>query len=801
MGDEDTRAMFLLESRLQDPRAEPIDLTLSLLRKITNNFSDSLIIGSGGFGVVYKGELSNGMVVAVKKVFDDLKEQEPFYDEATCLIRADHRNIVRLLGFCAHTRAKPFRLKGGKHILADVRTRLLCFEYVPGSLHSSIKGVIVSDRFAGLEWHWHQRYRIIMGICQGLHYLHDEQRIIHLDLKPQNILLDQNMVPKITDFGLSRIFGTKQTRIITNHHPGTDGYMAPEYIKGGVITFKSDIYSLGVVLLQVMTGTMSRPNIEDVLELWRFKVEESQLKQVKICAEIAIQCTEDKPEDRPSINGIIERLGKTESSDGCTETGLSCSTVLQGEMASMEIRGESSSMISQETATSTELLAIHPKELRFPFEANKLITCPLHLQNITDHRVAFILEPRKPKRYYDNWLGGYIPPKSTYTLIVTMRHQQSRPDADEFQIRSSVLAEEDLNEITQGKDDNKYYNFIADVEDNHSSTVHKQTLASFCVDHQGETNIGIIPISSEYPHISSMDVHPAKPWIITSHYESHFYIWDYQRKVMVRDITPEQKDMSFLTAKFIEREQRIMAGGYDGRIHVYNDDNTMKQVKAWKPHSAAITSLAIHPNNTYVLSASYNHDIELRDWTNIRTPVQIFKRHTGSVYQIAFNPMDANTFASAHQDKTIKIWSLDSPRPIHTLTGHSSQVRCLDYFNQGDKQFLITGSDDTTAKIWDLQTNKCVGTLEGHTARVSTVCSHPMLPKLMTGSFDGTVRLWNSTTFRLEGILNFGLKKVHAFGCSMKDSRVMIGHRDGLVILEVDREGHFVSTGSRKTAK
>jgi len=216
-----------------------------------------------------------------------------------------------------------------------------------------------------------------------------------------------------------------------------------------------------------------------------------------------------------------------------------------------------------------------------------------------------------------------------------------------------------------------------------------------------------------------------------------------------------------------------MAGDYDGNIHVYNDDDTMKQVKTWRPHKAMITSLAIHPTETYVLSASNNYAIKLWNWTaaEFLEPHRKFKGHKGSVYQIAFNPMDPNTFASVSEDKTIKIWKLGSSQCTHTLTGHSLQVRCLHYFTQGNKHFLITGSDDKTAKVWDLQINECVKTLEGHTDRVSAVCSHPMLPKLLTGSFDGTVRLWNSTTFRLESTLNFGLKEVHAIGCSMKDFR------------------------------
>lgn len=235
-----------------------------------------------------------------------------------------------------------------------------------------------------------------------------------------------------------------------------------------------------------------------------------------------------------------------------------------------------------------------------------------------------------------------------------------------------------------------------------------------------------------------------------------------------------------------------MAGGCDYCIYVF-DYHTMQQIKSFKALTQQITSLAIHPTKPYVLATSYNFKIGMWDWKNGWESVQKFKKeHSGSVMQIAFDPEDDNAFASVSKDGTIKIWSVGSPNSSMTLTwpkvltSKEPKVRCLDYFTHKDKQHLITGSDDGTAKIWDVQKTDSVKTLSGHESesRVSTVCSHPELPLLMTGSWDGTVRLWNSNTFRHERTVEVG-RQVHALGCIKGSTRVVIGHSDGLGIVEI----------------
>uniref|UniRef100_A0ACD5YNF6 Uncharacterized protein n=1 Tax=Avena sativa TaxID=4498 RepID=A0ACD5YNF6_AVESA len=306
-----------LERMLYDDTAEPKALPLSLLAEITNGFSAEHQIGQGGFAVVYQGILKNGKV-AVKRLHNKLMGDKEFLREVECLMTVKHKNIVRFLGYCADTQGS-MELYNGKLVMADVMQRLLCFEYVSkGSLDQYI-----TDASCGLEWR--NRYKIIKGICLGLHYLH-QKFILHLDLKPANILLDDNWVPKIADFGLSRFFLEKQSRAITANIGGTLGYLPPEFCNGE-ITYLFDRFSLGVIFMELLTGKKGYHDVDNVVESWSNRLEASQgdiqLEQVRVCAEIGIECTDSNPAKRPdSTQHIIDRLDETGSTDDYIEAGM-----------------------------------------------------------------------------------------------------------------------------------------------------------------------------------------------------------------------------------------------------------------------------------------------------------------------------------------------------------------------------------------------------------------------------------------------------------------------------------------------
>ncbi|WVZ88298.1 hypothetical protein U9M48_034834 [Paspalum notatum var. saurae] len=255
-----TNDNFFQEKLSDDDEIWRLRIDFSVLKRITNNFKDDNLIGEGGFGRVYKGILRNG-TVAVKKLkvklycdIDDL--EKTFEKEILCLTKANkHKNIVRLLGYCPHMEYELTATHEGKNVLAHEVQRLLCFEYLSnGSIDKYL-----SEASCGLKWR--VRFQIIQGIREGLGYLHQHCRIIHMDLKPQNILLDDMMVPKITDFGISRLLPENQSMTNTETKIGTRGYSAPEFLDRGIITFQTDIYSLGAIIAEILTGHRGCPDI------------------------------------------------------------------------------------------------------------------------------------------------------------------------------------------------------------------------------------------------------------------------------------------------------------------------------------------------------------------------------------------------------------------------------------------------------------------------------------------------------------------------------------------------------------
>ncbi|PHU26576.1 Cysteine-rich receptor-like protein kinase 10 [Capsicum chinense] len=232
--------------------AESLQYDLSTIREATDNFSSSNKLGSGGFGPVYKGVLQNGQEVAVKRLSANSSQgDQEFKNEILLVARLQHRNLVRLLGFCL-----------------DGIERLLVYEFVPNASLDQF----LFDPVKRRQLNWERRSKIIGGVARGILYLHEDSRlrIIHRDLKASNVLLDAEMNPKISDFGMARLFALDETQGNTSRVVGTYGYMAPEYATRGKFSVKSDVFSFGVLLLEIISGqknmcSRNEESMEDLL--------------------------------------------------------------------------------------------------------------------------------------------------------------------------------------------------------------------------------------------------------------------------------------------------------------------------------------------------------------------------------------------------------------------------------------------------------------------------------------------------------------------------------------------------------
>ncbi|XP_066390944.1 cysteine-rich receptor-like protein kinase 10 [Miscanthus floridulus] len=289
-------------------------LSLSSLQVATNNFDESNKLGEGGFGAVYKGHLS-GREVAVKRLSKGSDQGlEELKNELVLVAKLHHKNLVRLEGFC---------LEEGE--------RLLVYEYMP---NKSLDNILF-DHEEKRRLDWRNRFNIIEGVARGLQYLHEDsqKKIVHRDLKASNILLDSHMNPKIGDFGLARLFGQDQTRDVTNNIVGTFGYMSPEYVMRGQYSTKSDVFSFGILVIEIVTGQKNAGHYfdeqnEDIISIvWKHWTEGTLVEiiddslgrnysetEVLKCVNIGLWCLQQNPMDRPTMSDVMVMLNDVDTS-------------------------------------------------------------------------------------------------------------------------------------------------------------------------------------------------------------------------------------------------------------------------------------------------------------------------------------------------------------------------------------------------------------------------------------------------------------------------------------------------------
>ncbi|KAJ0234431.1 Protein kinase family protein [Hirschfeldia incana] len=277
--------------------------TFSELKIATNNFAFENLIGKGGYAEVYKGRLPNGQMVAIKRLMRGNSEEiiGDFLSEMGIMAHVNHSNIAKLLGY---------GVEGGMHLVLEL------------SPHGSLASMLYSSKE---KMNWSIRYKIALGVAEGLVYLHRgcHRRIIHRDIKAANILLTHDFSPQICDFGLAKWLPEHWTHHIVSKFEGTFGYLAPEYLTHGIVDEKTDVFALGVLLLELVTGRRALDYSKQSLVLWakplmkKNKIRElidpslvgdydwRQIKLVLLAASLSIQ---QSSIERPGMSQVVDIL-------------------------------------------------------------------------------------------------------------------------------------------------------------------------------------------------------------------------------------------------------------------------------------------------------------------------------------------------------------------------------------------------------------------------------------------------------------------------------------------------------------
>ncbi|CAI0440707.1 unnamed protein product [Linum tenue] len=348
------------------------------LRHATDDFSPVNKIGEGGFGSVYKGRLKDGKLVAVKLLSAESRQGVgEFLAEIKAISVVEHENLVKLYGCCVE----------GQH-------RILVYNYLE---NNSLAQTLLGGSYINIQFDWRTRTKICIGVARGLAFLHEEVRpyIVHRDIKASNILLDKDLTPKIADFGLAKLIPSHMTHVSTRV-AGTIGYLAPEYAIRGQLTRKADIYSFGVLLVEIVSGrcnTNTRLPIEEQYLLertWQLYERKELIALVdtalngdfdaeEACKymKIGLLCTQDAPKLRPSMSTVVKMLtGEKEVDDSMiSKPGLI------SDFMDLKVRAQPPTKARQRQSTATG----KPSEAKTSPSSSPYDISPYDSENHNDH--------------------------------------------------------------------------------------------------------------------------------------------------------------------------------------------------------------------------------------------------------------------------------------------------------------------------------------------------------------------------------------------------------------------------------
>ncbi|XBH66118.1 hypothetical protein VPH35_119577 [Triticum aestivum] len=651
---------------LTDPNTEPIKLSYGLLKLITEDFANE--IGRGGFGVVYK------------KIFNAHEfSDKQFMDEINCLMRAKHENIVRFQGYCSDTQSEVMEYKGS-YVMAEVQKRFLCFEYVS---NGNIRQYLQQEKRGGDDWP--ARYKMIQGICQGLHFLHDKL-INHLDLKPENIMLDTHMTPKITDFVPDSLF----------------------------LQEVSDCICCTCYVLCAM--------------YWDESLDEN-CPRARRCAEIARNCTDPDKHNRPTMHEIISDLDELESIIARSPANQVITTTI--------------------VVPWTELIDVYPSELRFPFVPNQEIRCHLSMTNKTDSGVYCAIIPRVADRYDECVFQGILRPRSTAVIKLSREAEEELPpDADMLEILLAIgcknvhqyqqkLSTLSLDDDVSVEDTLKAAHEFLGLE------LYRTMLTAVFVLSE-DVDGDLMDVHPTEPWVLIVKDSGNNVYIWNMQTKETIGIYKNPALPIVEEVRPD-----YMRAKFIARKECVIIGNSSGSILVRTCPS-MDLVKEFKAHRDRVTSLAVHSTRPQLLSCSNRGlSLKIWDWNRGWFSVGVFDI-TRPVTQVMFNPNHTSTFATCNGRGMLQMWRIGHPDPVATTHGQRSRTGGIftysgeqHFIAAADGYYTIIWDLQKAKQVHELYVQ------ETRRQTVAVVC-HPTRPVLVTAFKDGSIRVWDSNTYRLK---------------------------------------------------
>ncbi|CAM0908696.1 unnamed protein product [Alopecurus aequalis] len=775
-----------LEKKLQDPNATPVFLPLEFLKAITCDFSSESELGRGGYGVVYKGVLPSGKIIAVKKLFEiHLVDDKTFQKEVSCLKEIKHQYVVQFIGYCAESSWELKELPNGRSIWAEIPKRLLCFEYVTNKSLDKYISVSV-DESSALEWN--MRYQIIKGICSGLNFLHEECRIVHMDLKPENILMDDAMIPKIADFGLARIFSNQQSRIVTINSAGSRGYMAPEYIDRGIISMKADIFSLGVIIIEIMTGHRDYPYFqldspestatscqhftEEVLGNWRDKFEstvkyipmEKYNQQVKQCIAIALKCVDPGMEKRPTVNDVIQVLNTVDQMEANKE--------MPSEMESKDKSLVLDTNISKElilNSITKEMFTIKTSGTVGDVKKSQECFLPTPLcESSTSSRNYQGAEknPCEPQQASDK---TEVIPCSSVLLHVHPLELRFRFKPDKLMACSLHLTNKTVEQMAFVllKKSNEHTSFlsslpmfgIVDPMTTYTLTVimnkHKHLPQERNVDLTLQTikycgTINNIDECMQYFQIAEDSGNTVQKVNLKA-------VYALQGETIFESIPPLSKIISMENnqhPEFIKTmdantaESLIITGSSRGHVHIWNYKTQKSMGFIDIPNEVAVSSVKFVAHKGWFVVGSDDGFIRVYNYKKEMEEITSFRAHDtyAFVSSLAIHPTQPYVLSARAME--IKLFDWDHGwfgwKCMQTFKEQLELFKVA--FNPKDCRSFFSASWDHTVKVWSVDSPKSKYTLFGHSNGVTCLDFFGRsdgLQYLITGSYDNTAKIWD----------------------------------------------------------